>query len=85
MEVSCVLKYGNWGEYPLRYARPPCRGTVIIGGRCTQRPYHVDVNRKHHGASLLPLKSDSMLIPTALEGRFRPNRGACSWLSRSCI
>ena len=45
MEVSCVLKYGNWGEYPLRFARPPCRGTVKIGGRCTQRPYHVDVNR----------------------------------------
>ena len=45
MEVSCVLKYGNWGEYPLRFTRPPCRGTVIIGGRCTQRPYYVDVNR----------------------------------------
>ena len=39
MEVSCVLKYGNWGEYPLRFARPPCRGTVF------QRSFFVGTHR----------------------------------------
>jgi len=32
-------------------------------GRCTQRPYYVDVNRTHHGASLLVCQTIGIYLP----------------------